>query len=170
MPSVSLRAVDALRGMFDGTDSMAESRDERIRRRAYEIWHREGGGHGRHEDHWRQAATEIDAEDRAAESGAAEQAGSAEPATEPDASGGDRPRKTAAEHAPGEPTVAASGRSAGEATRQNGPGNEPARPDEAAQAATDDAGGAPARRRKPRSRDVEIKASNAAATDNTRQR
>ena len=122
-----------------GTDSMAESRDERIRRRAYEIWDREGRSHGRHEDHWHQAAVEIDAEDR---KGAASE-----------------PAETAAAHAPAEPTIAASGRSAGEATRQNGPGNEPA------QAATDDAGGAPAGRRKPRTRDAQIKASNAAAAD-----
>lgn len=39
-----------------------DDRSERIQRRAHEIWEREGQPHGRHEDHWRQAETEIDAE------------------------------------------------------------------------------------------------------------
>ena len=41
---------------------MASDRDERIRQRAFEIWQREGQPHGRHEEHWRMAAQEIDAE------------------------------------------------------------------------------------------------------------
>jgi Protein of unknown function (DUF2934) len=32
---------------------------DRIRRRAYEIWEREGWPHGRHLDHWLRAASEI---------------------------------------------------------------------------------------------------------------
>jgi hypothetical protein len=147
---------------------MADSRDERIRRRAYEIWDREGRTHGRHDEHWHQAAAEIDAEDRAGDEGAAAQPAGAAAESAQGSSSRSQPRKTAAEHVPGEPTVAASGRSAGEATRQNGPGNEPARADEAARSAATDAGGAPARRRKPRARDAEIKAANAAATDETR--
>src|SRR5689334_15462767 len=124
---------------------MAESRDERIRRRAYEIWEREGTGHGRHEEHWHRAAAEIDAEEDRAGGSAAGTAAAPEDEN--------RPRDTAAEHAPGERTVSASGRSAGEATRQNGPGNEPARLDEAARAAAGETGGSPARRRKSRTRD-----------------
>jgi hypothetical protein len=36
---------------------------ERVRRRAYEIWEREGRPGGRHDDHWGRAAEEIAAED-----------------------------------------------------------------------------------------------------------
>ncbi|HEX2256662.1 MAG TPA: DUF2934 domain-containing protein [Afifellaceae bacterium] len=35
-------------------------RDERIKQRAYEIWESEGRPEGRHLDHWRRAASEID--------------------------------------------------------------------------------------------------------------
>ncbi|MER9405283.1 DUF2934 domain-containing protein [Mesorhizobium caraganae] len=42
---------------------MSEDRNERIRRRAYEIWQREGAAHGEHERHWHQASAEIDRED-----------------------------------------------------------------------------------------------------------
>lgn len=38
-------------------------RQERIRARAYEIWEREGRPEGREDEHWRQAAAEVDAED-----------------------------------------------------------------------------------------------------------
>jgi hypothetical protein len=41
---------------------MPDSRRERIERRAYEIWESEGRPHGRHDEHWRRAAAEIDAE------------------------------------------------------------------------------------------------------------
>src|SRR5689334_23651409 len=36
--------------------------DERIRRRAYEIWEREGRPHGRESEHWRMAVDELAAE------------------------------------------------------------------------------------------------------------
>jgi hypothetical protein len=39
-----------------------EDREERIRKRAHQIWEREGKPHGRDAEHWRQAASEIDAE------------------------------------------------------------------------------------------------------------
>lgn len=39
------------------------SDEERIRRRAHEIWEREGRPEGRHEDHWAQACREIAAEE-----------------------------------------------------------------------------------------------------------
>jgi Protein of unknown function (DUF2934) len=38
--------------------------DERVRRRAHEIWDREGRPEGRESEHWRMASAEIDAEDR----------------------------------------------------------------------------------------------------------
>ncbi|MBP2230561.1 membrane protein involved in colicin uptake [Azospirillum agricola] len=38
---------------------------ERISRRAHEIWEREGHPDGRHDEHWAQAEAEIRAEDRA---------------------------------------------------------------------------------------------------------
>jgi hypothetical protein len=53
-----------------------EPREERIRERAYEIWEREGKPHGRDAEHWRQAASEIDAE-VAASAGAGEPPASA---------------------------------------------------------------------------------------------
>jgi len=64
-----------------------EDREERIRRRAHEIWEREGKPHGRDGEHWRQAASEIDAE--VAASGL--ETKSAEPA-QPEASPADRRR------------------------------------------------------------------------------
>lgn len=36
---------------------------DRINRRAHEIWEREGHPHGRHDEHWAQAEAEIRAED-----------------------------------------------------------------------------------------------------------
>ncbi|MEI9421383.1 DUF2934 domain-containing protein [Mesorhizobium sp. Cs1299R1N1] len=41
---------------------MSDDRDDKIRTRAYEIWQREGGAHGDHDRHWRQAEMEIDRE------------------------------------------------------------------------------------------------------------
>ncbi|MDP1028341.1 DUF2934 domain-containing protein [Sphingomonas sp. KR1UV-12] len=38
---------------------MSDDRHEAVSRRAYELWEKEGGGHGRHEDHWHQAASEL---------------------------------------------------------------------------------------------------------------
>ncbi|TIL73165.1 MAG: DUF2934 domain-containing protein [Mesorhizobium sp.] len=43
---------------------MSDEKHERIRRRAYEIWEREGHTHGLHERHWNQAMLEIETEDR----------------------------------------------------------------------------------------------------------
>ncbi|PAQ08458.1 DUF2934 domain-containing protein [Mesorhizobium temperatum] len=43
---------------------MSDDKHERIRRRAYEIWEREGQTHGLHEHHWTQATLEIENEDR----------------------------------------------------------------------------------------------------------
>jgi hypothetical protein len=44
---------------------MADGLDERIRRRAYEIWEAEGRPAGRDEEHWHRAAEEVRAEARA---------------------------------------------------------------------------------------------------------
>ncbi|TIV00661.1 MAG: DUF2934 domain-containing protein [Mesorhizobium sp.] len=44
-------------------------REERIRRRAHEIWEREGRPEGREREHWDQAMQEIEAEDSEAERG-----------------------------------------------------------------------------------------------------
>lgn len=41
---------------------MDDERDEKIQRRAYEIWEREGGVHGDPEKHWHQAEAEIERE------------------------------------------------------------------------------------------------------------
>ena len=38
-------------------------RRKQIEQRAYALWEAEGYPHGRHEDHWRRAADEIEAED-----------------------------------------------------------------------------------------------------------
>ncbi|WP_200940799.1 DUF2934 domain-containing protein [Sphingomonas sp. Leaf339] len=40
--------------------AMSDDRHESISRRAYEIWEKEGGSHGRDSDHWHQAAGEVD--------------------------------------------------------------------------------------------------------------
>jgi hypothetical protein len=41
---------------------MGDERYEKIQQRAHQIWEREGGNHGDHERHWRQAEDEIDRE------------------------------------------------------------------------------------------------------------
>jgi hypothetical protein len=58
---------------------MHKTREQRIRERAYAIWQRAGEAHGLHDEHWRQAETEINAEDAATSSAA--------PAPTPAASG-----------------------------------------------------------------------------------
>lgn len=44
-------------------------REERIRRRAYELWVSEGRPDGRENEHWRQASEDIDNDDRASNEG-----------------------------------------------------------------------------------------------------
>jgi hypothetical protein len=44
-----------------------DSREERIKRRAYEIWERAGRPTGREQEHWDQAVQEIEAEGPEAE-------------------------------------------------------------------------------------------------------
>lgn len=38
---------------------MSDQRHDAVSRRAYELWEKEGGGHGKHEEHWHQASREI---------------------------------------------------------------------------------------------------------------
>lgn len=38
---------------------MSDDRHESISRRAYELWEKDGGSHGRHEEHWNQASREV---------------------------------------------------------------------------------------------------------------
>ena len=42
-----------------GGSNQAGDREERIRRRAYELWEAEGWPHGREQDHWAQAEREL---------------------------------------------------------------------------------------------------------------
>ncbi|TIN26664.1 MAG: DUF2934 domain-containing protein [Mesorhizobium sp.] len=51
-----------------------DSREERIKRRAYEIWEREGRPTGREQEHWDQAVQEIEAEGPETERGAGDPA------------------------------------------------------------------------------------------------
>jgi hypothetical protein len=44
-------------------ESAMTDREEHIRRRAYEIWEREGRPDGRHLDHWHLAASQIEEEE-----------------------------------------------------------------------------------------------------------
>ncbi|MER9328467.1 DUF2934 domain-containing protein [Mesorhizobium sp. M0152] len=46
-----------------------EPREERIKRRAYEIWERQGRPAGREQENWDQAVQEIEAEGSEAERG-----------------------------------------------------------------------------------------------------
>jgi hypothetical protein len=41
---------------------MGDDRDEKIQKRAYQIWEREGHVHGDHDRHWQTAKNEIDRE------------------------------------------------------------------------------------------------------------
>jgi hypothetical protein len=134
---------------------MTDDRNERINRRAYEIWEREGRPDGQHDEHWRRAAEEVGREDAAKSAKPAKAADTPAKRTQGAEGKGD-PRKTVAEHAPGEKAKSASGRTAGAATKQQGPGNAPADP-RAAKAAERAPGEA---NPKPRKSDAAVKASN----------
>ncbi|HEV7246095.1 MAG TPA: DUF2934 domain-containing protein [Shinella sp.] len=45
---------------MEGSTSMTDDREEKIRKRAHELWQQEGEPHGKPDDHWFQAAREID--------------------------------------------------------------------------------------------------------------
>lgn len=63
----SVTATAASGGPKPGDEGL--DRVDRVRRRAYELWEREGQPHGAHEAHWYEATRQIDGEDQA--SGAA---------------------------------------------------------------------------------------------------
>jgi DUF2934 family protein len=44
---------------------MDTEKHKRIEQRAYAFWEAEGQPHGRHDEHWRRAAQQIDAEETA---------------------------------------------------------------------------------------------------------
>ena len=48
---------------------MHQGDEDDIRRKAYEIWESEGRPEGRHDEHWRRAEEEVDAEDQKAQVG-----------------------------------------------------------------------------------------------------
>ena len=68
---------------------MDSDKDEKIRRRAYEIWQREGSPEGRSDEHWSQAARELEDEDGSSdESGAGLKVTTADDPTRGSGSGG----------------------------------------------------------------------------------
>jgi hypothetical protein len=80
-------------------------RENRIKRRAHEIWEREGRPHGRDAEHWRQAEREIDAAASAVATEAAAVPGKAPPRT----GGARQPGGTAGK--PGKAPAGSAGRS-----------------------------------------------------------
>ena len=78
---------------------------DRIARRAHELWDRQGRPEGRSAEHWAQACREIEAEDGAASTGGA-----------PDAS----PKPTTADHGGTTPAVAAAAMAVGPARKTAG--------------------------------------------------
>jgi hypothetical protein len=64
---------------------MSDDREQRIRNRAYALWERAGGTHGKHDDHWAQATREIDDKPTAAPNIRAPRAAPAKPAAKPKA-------------------------------------------------------------------------------------
>ena len=78
---------------------MNSPNDDRIQKRAHEIWEREGRPHGRDEHHWHLAAREIEREDSAAP-GAASAKQKPGPAAE-------QPRSNADARLSGSPAAAA---------------------------------------------------------------
>jgi DUF2934 family protein len=79
---------------------------ERIRRRAHEIWEREGRPEGRHEEHWARASREVEAEGGAGPPPSAAPDDSPTP-TAPD--GGATPAQAAAAAAVGAPRTVEAG-------------------------------------------------------------
>lgn len=71
---------------------MADDREERIRKRAYEMWERDGFPEGQHNAHWQEAEAEIDAEMRSE--------GSASRAAGADDAASAKPKKTRAPRKP----------------------------------------------------------------------
>jgi hypothetical protein len=129
---------------------MADDRDQRIRERAYAIWERQGRPEGRHDEHWSQAAEEVDGESGAEDRASPQPSdGASSSSKRPPAKGA--PRKSAAEQGPGEDAKRSSGRTASTATGKNGPAGEAA--DKIAPRKANP-------RPKPRKKDTAAKASN----------
>ncbi|WP_353859577.1 DUF2934 domain-containing protein [Azospirillum formosense] len=72
------------------TEKPGQDRAERVRRRAHDIWEREGRPEGRHDEHWAQAEAEVDDEIRA------ERQSEDTESSAPDAPPARRPKATAA--------------------------------------------------------------------------
>ena len=64
---------------------MADSREDRIRERAHQIWLNEGQPSGHEQRHWEQAAADVDAEDAKAKKPAAKRAPAAKKPAAPKA-------------------------------------------------------------------------------------
>ena len=68
-PDMDDETVDGMNAIDDEVRHAAEDLpsdepwEERVRRKAYELWESEGGIHGRNEDHWRLAADLVAEED-----------------------------------------------------------------------------------------------------------
>ena len=54
---------------------MDQDREDRIRLRAHQLWEAEGQPHGSHDEHWRRAEEEVDAEKPASARAFADAAG-----------------------------------------------------------------------------------------------
>lgn len=75
--------------------------NQRIERRAHEIWERDGKPHGKHDEHWAQAEAEIRAEAEAEKAGTekpAKPAGRGKAAAKPKNGGTKRGTQAAAEN------------------------------------------------------------------------
>ncbi len=83
---------------------MSDDREDRIRKRAYDLWERDGAPEGHQHAHWQQAEREIDAE--AAQSPAGSQDPQGDTAAKPAKPVRARaPRKTAAKTASDKPAA-----------------------------------------------------------------
>ena len=87
-PDMSDETADGLNDVEEEVRRMAEdlpvdeTLDERIRRKAYELWESEGGPHGRAEDHWHIAAEIVAEEDASRSALLPFESGSDEPVAE----------------------------------------------------------------------------------------
>ncbi|WP_188259555.1 DUF2934 domain-containing protein [Azospirillum tabaci] len=82
------------------TEKPEQDRAQRVRRRAHDIWEREGRPDGRHDDHWAQAEAEVDDEIRA------ERQSEETESSAPDAPPKRRSKATAAKPAAAKPKAA----------------------------------------------------------------
>lgn len=79
------------------TEKPGQDRAERVRRRAHDIWEREGRPEGQHDEHWAQAEAEVDDEIRAERQ--SEETESSAPDTPPKRRSKATPKMTAAKPA-----------------------------------------------------------------------